>query len=278
MHHFLSFFFILFLLYSCSSTRELDVDYDIPAGYFMVTPEGVGKLGSFELGAHLQSAHDIELGGTTQTTGIFSTTPGSVVIDTDPNITSTASLAMRGSLGLHPRLEIMARRATQGVWEFGPKFQFLGKTDRQSPGWVGSLFLMGGYSDEDENSEDTYFDGGVEATFDNVEAYVIQKSFGGGIIFGRRFSEETIVYTNLNYNRNDADSSVNIQGGTTFDPEGVAKTYSAIFGMMATNKISEKRSFNYQFELGYSKLDFSGVKDIERSVLAGALGLSFSYR
>lgn len=267
--------FALIILNSCA-TRDLDIDIDIPTATFSMSPENIGKPGSFEFLVKGFGTYDLELGGSTQSKTIFSSSPGSVVIEND-NPTMQGGVSFGGGAGITvvKYLDIIAGKNLQGVYEIGTKVCLFYQCLSDTEGFKAAIYGTIGYDDEDETSNDSFFsDDDNEDEFQNVSAFVKQNSRTAGLILGHRFNETSLIMLNLSYSYYRIRSTINVEQNQSFDLGGRVENIAAVVGFRVNQKpVPGKFSKFYQIDIGRGQARFWGTQYLNEPQLA----LSFTW-
>jgi len=274
---------LLPLLYHSCATRSLNVDFDLPGGNHMISPETSGERGNFEINGRSHIAHDVELGGSSQSESLFSSDPGAIVINQSSELKGGIAFGLNGGVGVHRRVDIIAGVSTQGVFEGGAKICVWGDPDAKKKGHKVSLYGMIGYSDEDEASNDNFF--GVDdddKKYDNVSANLVLKSQTVGVVFGHRVNEKNLYYSNFGYSSYKMESVINVNNSSSYDLGSRLEMMNILAGYRRSIKDSlgsRPSNRNFQIEVGYGRMKLWEITKTKnkRDGLIGAIGLGFSF-
>jgi hypothetical protein len=258
----LSLIALSFLLNSCAN-RDLDIDIDIPAAQFSLSPENIGEAGSFEFLARGFLTHDLELGGSNQEKSIFSSSPSTIVIEKD-NPTLNPGISFGGGAGLSvvKYVDIIGGKNLQGVYEIGTKVCLFYHCLSDKKGFKAAVYGLIGYDDEDETSNDNFFsEDDDKDEFENVSAFVKQNSRTAGLILGHRFDETSIIMLNFSYSHYRIRSTIKIENGESFDLGGRVENVAAVLGYRVSQKpTNQNYAFFYQVDIGQGRAKFWGTK------------------
>lgn len=269
---------LLTILFNSCSSRQIDADLDIPAAQYSMSPENIGRPGRIEASLRGFLSHDVELGGSTQSSILFTNSPGSVVVTTD-NPTMDPGISLGAGIGVTAieYVDIIGGKNLQGVFEIGTKICLFYQCLSDTNGFKAALYGKIGYDDDDEVSNDFLTTSTNSDEFENVSAFVRQNSRTAGVILGHRFDESSLIMLNLSYSYYKITSKIQIENGNSYDLSSRLENLNALAGYRIYSDANGKswQSF-YQVDLGYGKSKLWGTKYLNDPQMS--FGLTFGIR
>jgi|GEM_PF-5656833 len=263
-------FLTVIYLTGCA-TSTLNLDSHVPSALFF-SPESSGGFlngrGQFLVG----SAHKESLGRSTQTATIFSSSPSAVVVETTPEQTANMSLGAALNLGLLSRFDLFLEARTEAPTRLGVQYQVLGSKFGDN-GFKFSLISSVGYNkDKDVGRKDSW--GDQSEKLSNVSGQMRDRSWSGGFSTGLRFSPSFLTFVSANYQEDDFQGDLSIQGGNSYSMIDLTQTTTAVVG--AELSTGEKPNKLYlHAEVGLSKIESRFGGEFTRRVWGLSMGGTF---
>lgn len=263
-------FFILFIAAILAGCSTVTIDYHMPTTAGLM-PEVSGDIFAGNIGGHVHSNQDVEIGSASTST-LFGSSSTSVAVT--PSETSGVGLGITGSFGLLNFLQLYGRISNESTAVLGIQIQALGSSTKEREDGYKLAFSAGVGTGSETESKYEWNDTETDSSQADLSGETEMKSYEFGMQTGYRFNKYLMPYMSYHYSKFDVDGKLNVDG-TDYFLQNEAFIQSTNLGLVFTT--SNRFAFELRAEVGYAWGQVKGSLDPNFDQLSVYIGPSFRF-